>query len=114
MTAKVDPHASVQAGHCCFCGKSVISGSEEVTRKRVTVETTAGSSCEFNYHEACFQEWFGNREHAPASVPNPDQGLRTCWFVKRLSQQPRAVLPGYRGQPKPDRTTEQSPKGVAE
>src|SRR5947207_3362098 len=73
QVANVDFRASVQAGHCCFCGKPVISGSEEVTRKRVTVETTAGSSCEFNYHEACFQEWLGNREHAPASVPKPDQ-----------------------------------------
>ena len=72
MTAKVDPHASVQAGHCCFCGKSVISGSEEVTRKRVTVETTAGSSCEFNYHEACFQKWLGERENVSVSSLKPD------------------------------------------
>jgi len=72
MTGKVHFAASVEAGHCCFCGQPLINGSE-ATQKRVTVETTAGSSCVFNYHEVCFQEWLGTREHVPAALPKPDQ-----------------------------------------
>jgi len=74
MTGKVHFAASVEAGHCCFCGQPLINGSE-ATQKRVTVETTAGSSCVFNYHEACFQEWLGKQEHTPASLPKSDQRL---------------------------------------
>jgi hypothetical protein len=74
MTDKVHFDASVEAGHCCFCGKPLLNGSEETTRKQVTVETTTGSSSVFNYHEACFQEWLGKRETFQAHLPNQING----------------------------------------
>ena len=73
MTGKVHFDASIEAGHCCFCGKPLLNGPEEATRKQVTVETTTGSSSVFNYHEGCFQEWLGKREHVPTSHSKPNQ-----------------------------------------
>ena len=57
MNVKVHFDASIEADHCCFCGKPLLNGPEDATRKQVTVETTTGSSSVFNYHEGCFQEW---------------------------------------------------------
>jgi hypothetical protein len=39
----------------------------------LTVQTTEGEALVLHYHEACFQEWLGNRGHisSASSVPNP-------------------------------------------
>jgi hypothetical protein len=39
----------------------------------LTVQTTEGEALVLHYHEACFQEWLGNRGHisSTSSVPNP-------------------------------------------
>jgi hypothetical protein len=48
--------------------KPLVSVTEETEKQRLTVETTEGIAVILHYHEACFQEWLGNREHAaPAS-----------------------------------------------
>ena len=68
MTGRIDFDASVEAGKCCFCGKPLVNVSEESEKQTLTVETTDGKAVVLHYHEACFQEWLGNREHfAPAS-----------------------------------------------
>ena len=60
--------ASFEADGCCFCGKSLVNVSEETEKQSLRVETTGGEAVVLHYHEACFQEWLGNREHfAPAS-----------------------------------------------
>ena len=59
---------SVEPDGCCFCGKPLVNLTEQTEKQRLTVETTEGKAVVLHYHEECFQEWLGNREHiAPAS-----------------------------------------------
>jgi len=68
MSGRIDFGASVEADGCCFCRKPLVSVTEETEKQRLTVETIEGEAVVLHYHEACFQEWLGNREHAaPAS-----------------------------------------------
>ena len=68
MAGSIDFGASVEADGCCLCGKPLVNVTEETDKQRLTVETTEGKTVVLHYHEACFQEWLGNREHvAPAS-----------------------------------------------
>jgi hypothetical protein len=50
----------------------MVNEAEEARRHAVMVETTDGETFVLHYHESCFHEWLGNREHiAPASsMPN--------------------------------------------
>ena len=67
MSGRIDFRASVEADACCFCRKPLVNVTEETEKQTLTVETTEGEAL-VHYHEACFQEWLGNREHiAPAS-----------------------------------------------
>ena len=59
-------NVSVEADGCCFCGKSLVNVSEEAEKQSLKIETTGGEAVVLHYHEACFQEWLGNRER-PAS-----------------------------------------------
>ena len=65
-------NTNVEAGGCCFCGKPLVNVTEETDKQSLQVETSDGDALVLHYHEACFQEWLGNREHiAPASsLPN--------------------------------------------
>ena len=68
MADRIDFDAWVAADGCCFCGKPLVNISEQTEKQRLTVQTTEGQALVLHYHEACFQEWLGNREHvAPAS-----------------------------------------------
>ena len=71
MVGKIDFDASVEAGNCCFCGKPLVNASEMVKKQMLTVETTEGEAFVFHYHEPCFQEWLGKREHIATASPNP-------------------------------------------
>ena len=66
MANKICFDASVEADGCCFCGKPLVNVAEETEKQSLKVETTAGEAVVPQYHEACFQEWLGNRER-PAS-----------------------------------------------
>ena len=67
MAGGIDFGASVEADGCCFCGKPLVV-SEQTEKQKLSVETTEGKTVVLHYHETCFQEWLGNREHiAPAS-----------------------------------------------
>ena len=72
MAGKIDFDASVEAGTCCFCGKPLVNVSDEVRKQTLTVEATEGGAFVFHYHEPCFQEWFGNREHIVPASPLPN------------------------------------------
>ena len=61
----------VEADGCWFGGKSLVNVSEETEKQRLTVETTDGKAVVLHYHEACFQEWLGNREHIAPASPLP-------------------------------------------
>ena len=68
MSGRIDFDASVEARSCCFCGKPLVNISEQTEKQTLTVQTTEGEAVVLHYHEACFQEWLGNREHvSPAS-----------------------------------------------
>ena len=68
MAGRIDFAASVEGDGCCFCGKPLVNVTEETDKQSLTVETTEGEAVVLHYHEACFQEWLGNREHIePAS-----------------------------------------------
>ena len=65
---RIELGASVEMDGCCFCGKPLVTVSEEAKKQTLNVETIGGEALVLHYHEACFQEWLGNREHiAPAS-----------------------------------------------
>ena len=77
MAGRIDFGASVEPDGCCFCGKPLVNLTEETEKQRLTVETTEGKAVVLHYHEGCFQEWLGNREHvAPASRLPPSPFLR--------------------------------------
>jgi len=68
MSGRIDFGASVDADACCFCLKPLVNLLEQTEKQTLTVQTTEGEALVLHYHEACFQEWLGNREHiAPAS-----------------------------------------------
>ena len=68
---------SIEPDGCCFCGKPLVNVTMETEKQTLTVETTAGEAVVLHYHEACFQEWLGNREHiAPASRSPQAQFIR--------------------------------------
>ena len=68
MAGRIELAASVGMDGCCFCGKPLVNVTEETEKQLLTVETIEGEAVVLHYHEACFQEWLGNREHvAPAS-----------------------------------------------
>ena len=68
MADRIDFDASVAADGCCFCGKPLVNLLEQTEKQSLTVQTTDGEAVALHYHEACFQEWLGNREHiSPAS-----------------------------------------------
>ena len=90
MTGRIDFDASVEAGKCCFCGKPLVNVSGKTEKQRLTVETTDGKAVVLHYHEACFQEWLGNRgthrtgislaEGAvPTVVMSHDDRLQNLW-----------------------------------
>jgi hypothetical protein len=49
------------------------------------VETTEGEAFVFHYHEPCFQEWLGNREHIVAALPCRIRRSSGCNRTRRLS-----------------------------
>ena len=68
MAARIDFGVSVEPDGCCFCDKPLVNVAEETEKQKLSVETTEGKTDVLHYHETCFQEWLGNREHvAPAS-----------------------------------------------
>jgi hypothetical protein len=73
MSGRIDFGASVEADGRCFCRKPLVNISENTEKQTLTVQTTEGEALVLHYHEACFQEWLGNRGHiSPASsVTNP-------------------------------------------
>jgi len=73
MAGRIDFDASVEARSCCFCGKPLVNISEQTEKQTLTVQTTEGEALVLHYHEACFQEWLGNRGHisSASSVPSP-------------------------------------------
>jgi hypothetical protein len=77
MSGRIDFGASVEPDGCCFCGKPLVGVKEETEKQRLTVETTEGKAVVLHYHEACFQEWLGNREHAAPASP-----LRNTQFMR--------------------------------
>ena len=77
MTGRIDFSASVGMDGCCFCGKPLVNVTEETEKQTLTIETTEDEALVFRYHEACFQEWLGNREHiGPASRSSKAQFMR--------------------------------------
>jgi hypothetical protein len=68
MAGRTEFGASLEPDGCCLCGKPLVDVTEETDKQTLTVETTEGKAVVLHYHEACFQEWLGNREHiGPAS-----------------------------------------------
>jgi len=77
MPGRIDFGASVEARSFCFCGKPLVNISEQTEKQTLTVQTTEGEALVLHYHEACFQEWLGNRVHiGPASRLAKAQFLR--------------------------------------
>ena len=68
MAGRIELGASVGTDGCCLCGKPLVNLTEETKKQTLTIETAEGEAVVLHYHEACFQEWLGNREHiSPAS-----------------------------------------------
>jgi hypothetical protein len=65
--------SSVEEHNCCFCAKPQRNASEEAGKQMLIVETTDGEALSFHYHEACFQEWLGNREHVVQASSLPKE-----------------------------------------
>ena len=77
MADKIHFDALVEADGCCFCGKPLANVSEETEKQSLKVETIWDEAVVLHYHEACFQEWLGNREQmVPASPSSKAQLIR--------------------------------------
>ena len=77
MANKICFDLSVEADGCCFCVKPLVNVAEETEKRSLKVETIGSEAVVLHYHEACFQEWLGNREHiAPASPSSKAQFIR--------------------------------------
>jgi len=69
MAGEIDFDGSVDARTCCFCGEPPVYVPEKTDKQRLTVNTTEGEAVVLHYHEACFQEWLGHREHIASASP---------------------------------------------
>ena len=69
---------SIEPDGCCFCGKPLVNLSNEIKKQTLAVETTDGEAVVLHYHEACFQEWLGNREHVSPASRLPQAPFMRC------------------------------------